>query len=102
MAQPVQSCSAAEAGMAFTGTEEALSAMITYAKATGAPLLWRQDPRLPSPFLLLSAGDAQHVIPAERLYGAFIEGKFPGVETRVLEPREDNLRQQMRGPDAPL
>ena len=88
--------------MAFTGTEEALSAVMTYAEATGAPLLWRQDLRLPSPFLLLRVSDAQDVRPAEGLYGAFIEGKFPGVEGCVLEPRDDDLRQQMRGPDAPL
>lgn len=47
MTQPVQPCSDDGAGMAFTGTEEALEAMMAYAEATGAPLLWRQHPRLP-------------------------------------------------------
>jgi hypothetical protein len=88
--------------MAFTGAHEALSAMMASAEATGAQLLWRQDPRLPSPFLLLRVGEPQHVRPAEDLYGAFIDGKFPGVEGQVLEPRDDRLRQLMRGPDAPL
>jgi hypothetical protein len=88
--------------MAFTGTEEALSAMITYAETTGAPMHWREDPSLPSPFLLLRVDGAQHVRPAESLYQAFIDGMFPGVECKVLEPRDDRLRQQMRGPDAPL
>jgi hypothetical protein len=100
--QSVQPCSDEDAGMAFTGTDEALSDMMDYAEATGAPLLWKDDPRLPSPFLLLRVEGAQHVRPAEGLYRAFIEGKFPGVEAQVMEPRDEHLRRLMRGPDAPL
>lgn len=86
MAYPVQPCSDDEAGMVFTGTEEALSGMMAYAEAAGAPLLWRQHPLLPAPFLLLHVRSALHVRPAESLVRAFMEGKFPGIEARVLEP----------------
>ena len=90
-----------EAGMAFSGTPEALSAMLAYAESTGAVLLWRQDERLPSPFLLLRVSGADEVRPAEGLYDAFIAGKFRGVQGHVLEPANDDLRRLMRGPDAP-
>ena len=88
--------------MAFTGSPEVLSNMLAFAQATGAVLLWREDERLPSPFLLLQVSSEAEVRPAEGLYSAFVEGKFPGVEGRVLEPADDDLRRLMRGPDAPL
>jgi hypothetical protein len=42
-------------------------------------------------------GTAPQVKPAEKLYGAFIEGMFPDVEAFVLEPADENLRPEMRG-----
>lgn len=100
MAQPSKPCSPDEGGMAFTGTPGALSTLLAFADQTGAVLLWREDERLPSPFLLLRVSCAAEVKPAERLYAAFLEGKFPGVERRALAPTDDHLGRQMLGPDA--